>query len=457
MQISSKVQRRPFYVNRNFGLLWAGQIISSVGDTFFDTTLVLWITTVIAKDQQWAPLAVGGVFFAVALSTLVVGPIAGVFVDRWEKRRTLLLMDVLRAILVVLLFLTTFPLPFLPGGQLPSIARLILLYIIVALVSGCTQFFYPARMALVGDVVEKADLTRASGLAQTSMNLSNIIGPPLAAPFFFLVGAQGAFLINVLSFGISFVAILAVRVPVRTDSAATKEQHDFWHDFVGGLAFFRSNRVLITALISLMLTYIGSTALNTVAVFFVTQNLHVALNLYGTLDMAFGIGSLVGAFIATILVQRIGLTRAIWSSLLLLGFWLFLYARMTNYIPALCIMFLIGPTLATLGTAFSPLVLHVTPREFTGRVLSVFPPCTSLVAIVTSTTTGYLASTVLHNFHAQLLGISFNPIDTILSVTAILVLSGGVYALINLWDVRIDTERPEQPEKRESEEVTPSV
>src|SRR5215468_3624319 len=90
-------------INRNFGLLWLGQTISVIGDFVFDTTLVVWIATSLAKDQPWAPLAVSGVLLAASLPVLLVGPVAGVFVDRWNKRRTMLVMDAIRVVLVLAL------------------------------------------------------------------------------------------------------------------------------------------------------------------------------------------------------------------------------------------------------------------------------------------------------------------------------------------------------------------
>src|SRR5579883_1476853 len=73
----------PLFINRNFALLWSGQSISNVGDFVFDTTLVLWIATIIAKNQSWAPLAVSGVLVATAVPIFLIGPIAG----RSEERR----------------------------------------------------------------------------------------------------------------------------------------------------------------------------------------------------------------------------------------------------------------------------------------------------------------------------------------------------------------------------------
>ncbi|HEX3641028.1 MAG TPA: MFS transporter, partial [Ktedonobacteraceae bacterium] len=94
-------------INRNFALLWSGQIISIAGDFVFETTLILWIVTLVAQGQPWIPFAVSGILLTTSLPALIIGPIAGVFVDRWDKRRTMLWTDALRAILILLLLLST--------------------------------------------------------------------------------------------------------------------------------------------------------------------------------------------------------------------------------------------------------------------------------------------------------------------------------------------------------------
>src|SRR5215470_17391818 len=71
--------------NRDFVLLLCGQTVSNFGDIIFDTTLTLWIGVRIAPARSWAPLAISGVLAAATFPVLFVGPIAGVFVDRWTN------------------------------------------------------------------------------------------------------------------------------------------------------------------------------------------------------------------------------------------------------------------------------------------------------------------------------------------------------------------------------------
>src|SRR5690348_4440211 len=97
-------------INRDFALLWIGQIVSSIGDFALSATLVLWIATRLAVNEPWAPLAVSGEFLALTIPVVLFGPLAGVFVDRWDKRRTMLAMDLARALLVSLLIPLAAPL-----------------------------------------------------------------------------------------------------------------------------------------------------------------------------------------------------------------------------------------------------------------------------------------------------------------------------------------------------------
>jgi hypothetical protein len=70
-------------INRNYAKLWYGQAVSAVGDCVFGTTLVLWVSQVLANGRSWAPAAVSGILVAASAAFSLVGPFAGVFVDRW--------------------------------------------------------------------------------------------------------------------------------------------------------------------------------------------------------------------------------------------------------------------------------------------------------------------------------------------------------------------------------------
>src|SRR5579863_1977006 len=261
-ETSETIQNSRWFINRNFILLWIGRTISITGDLFFDTTMILWFTTGIARGQSWAPLAISGVALAETIPTLVVGPIAGVFVDRWDKRRTMLVMDVLRAMLIALLLLTTglVVLPLFSNGHVSLAWKLTSIYTVTVLASMCAQFFNPARSALVRDIVPVEQLTQASSSMNVALNVALILGPMLAAPLYFAFGAQWAITIDALSFVISFLFIFAIRAPEAARSVAPGKKGNYFREFVAGLHFFRGKRVLMVILITGIILSLGTGA-----------------------------------------------------------------------------------------------------------------------------------------------------------------------------------------------------
>jgi MFS family permease len=350
----------------------------------------------------------------------------------------MLTVDAIRAMLIALLLPVAF-------AKLPIFWQLGALYAVVFLASACAQFFNPARLAMIGDIVEEPYRARASGLGQTTISLAGIIGPPIAAPLLFVLGVQWALIVNSLSFVVSFLAILAVRVPPPASGAEAAQHGTFSEEFRAGMRFFASNRVLITILLTIVVVALGSGAINALGVFFAIENLHVPGNLYGLLDAAFGLGAVAGAILASLLASRLGETRTFWLGLLAAGTAILVLARMTNFGLGLGCLALVGLTIAPVNVVAGPLVLHVTPRELVGRVIAVINPTQALASILSVAIAGTLASTVLSGFQAIVLGISFGPIDTILTGTGVLTLLGGFYALVNLRGVTLAKARTPEP------------
>ncbi len=430
-------------INRNYALLWLGQTVSAFGDFVFNTTLVVWIAQELARGQSWSPIAVSAVMIAASVPILLLGPIAGVFVDRWDKRRTMMRMDGASAALVALLLLVSgaLPLPGLSGG-VPVGWTLGAIYAVVLLVNSCAVFFRPASLVTLGDIVPEEHRPRAAGMTQASFSLAMLVGPPIAAPMVLVFGSEWALMIDAASFVVSLIAVWAIRVPVHVSPKA--ETPLFLRELREGLRFFRRSRLLTTLAISGVIVMLGAGSLNALDIFFVTRNLHAPAELYGVLGAAQGAGMILGAVVASVIAQRVGLTRMIWGVLLVVGVLIGVYARMDSFVPGVVVIFVLGLTLPGLNIAIDPLILLATPREFVGRVSATLEPLVTAASIVGTALGGFLYGTVLRDFHAMAFGISFGPLDTIFLWVAALCVLGGVYAMLNLR-----LERPAPPSEPE--------
>ncbi|MEK2493323.1 MFS transporter [Kitasatospora purpeofusca] len=433
---------RPTFINPTYTRLWFGQAVSSVGDAVFSTTLVLWVATVLAEGKSWGPQAVSGVVLATSAAVMFVGPFAGVFVDRWDKRATMLGTEVLRGALVAVLTVVAF----VPTRELPAGVWLALIYVIVLVLNAAGQFFTPARFSIIAELVtDEADRARAAGIAQATAQTAWIVGPPLAAPLLFAVGLQWALLFNALSYLVSYIAISSADLrpvnPARTGpgtaptaprTGKAAERPGLFKDFTEGLRFFARNRFLVALLLLTVIGQLGMGALSTLNIFFATRNLHVSAESYGYLGMALGIGGIAGALAAGRVVQWIGARRTTWIGLMASGALLVLYSRQTGFPAAVTLLFVFVVPITMLNTAMAPLLLAATPQEFRGRVVSVFYPVTRLAAMLTAVLSGWLAGSGLRDFSGSLAGLRFGPIDTIFAVSGLVVVLAGVYARLGL-------------------------
>ncbi|MEU4078986.1 MFS transporter [Streptomyces venezuelae] len=427
-------------INRDYTRLWFGQAVSSVGDAVFSTTLVLWVATVLAKDESWAPMAVSGVLMASSAAVLVIGPLAGVFVDRWDKVATLLRTEVVRGALVALLTVVSL----LPTDALPKGVWLGVVYVTVLLLHAAGQFFSPARFAILADLVKgEADRARAAGIGQATGETAWIIGPPLAAPLLFAAGLQWALLFNALSYAVSYVAIRSIDLrPAPPKAAAAgrtdKQQASLRREFVAGVRFFARSRFLVALLLLAVIGQFGIGALSTLNVFFTTDNLHADAHLYGYIGMAMGVGGITGALCGGRVVQWLGARRSTWISLLVSGVLLVAYSRQTGFLGGVALLFVFTVPLTVLNTAMAPLLLAAAPSEFRGRVMAVFYPVTKLASMLAAVLSGWLAGSVLTDVAGSVAGVRFGPIDTIFAASGVIVVLAGVFAWLALPGTRPD-------------------
>jgi MFS family permease len=420
-------------INANFTRLFYGSAISFVGDFVFDTTLILWISTRLLPGKDYAPAAVSGVLVAVAAAIIVVGPVAGVFVDRWDKRRTMMVSDLVRALLVAALGVVAT----LPEGTIPAGASLALIYATVFVSTAVAQFFQPARFTILGDILSgDADRARAAGLLQSLGYTAAVIGPPLAAPLLFQTGPYWALYINAASFLASFVLVRAIKVaPAAAPAAAPAEaapRPGFFGEFRSGLAFVAGKAPVRALIIAVTTVTLGAGALNALMIFFVTDNLHSKPDLYGTIGMAEGIGAIAGTLVAGWICARLGDVRVFCYGLAIGGIGVLAFARLNNLVQAIVFLAVIGIPLGALNVALTPILLRAVPRELLGRVAGILTPVQYTASMVAALVAGWLASTALRDFHFTVGPVTFTRIDTIFTAGGLIIVLGAVYARVAL-------------------------
>jgi len=398
-------------INRNFALLAIGQAISNIGDFVYSTTLLVWVFVL-----THSAAAVSGALIAQYAPVFLLGPLAGVFVDRWNRRRTMITADLVRAVVALLPLLAPLPL------RLPAI------YSSVFLLSAFSRFFMPARAGMQQVIVPAKQQGQAASISQATFALAFIVGPALASPLYFLVGPVIAVLINAVSFVISALCLRAIRaskelLQPRLATAATTAVPEsaigaVLREMLAGFRFVAKTRVLLMVVILALIAMLGAGAINALDIIFVSRNLHVSASLYGPLAAVGGAGTLIGAILAGVVISRVQPRYMLTGSVFLLGVGLVIYAFQSWYLLALIIAFIMSIPQGGIDVGFTPLLLGATPNAMIGRVQSVIE--TSMFA------TGLL-SVALAGYFGQ-----FVPVSIIFAIGGALIALAGVFGWFSL-------------------------
>jgi MFS family permease len=221
--------------NRNFSLLWTGQLISLLGDRIH----VIALGALVAAAGT--PLEVGLTFASTAVPSVLLGPLAGVLVDRWDRRRTMIACDVVRAGLVLAV-------PFAFQVHIGFV------YALGFAVATVTLLFRPAKTAVVPSVVGDRDLVSANSAMSVPETAADLIGFPVAGVIVTALSSVlgAAFVLDAGTYVVSAVVIWAMILPRQIDEAPEPiSVRGVWRDMGEGFSFlFREKALLSNTLLS---------------------------------------------------------------------------------------------------------------------------------------------------------------------------------------------------------------
>ncbi len=284
--------------NKNFTLLFAGTFVSNIGTTFYNFAVGWFILSLTESPFQ------AGLYIAVgAILQLVTTPLAGVFIDRLHKVKILVVTDFVRGIAVVI------------GGILIFVLKqdlyiLIILYSVTAILAINGAFFSPSVMAITPEIVEDKDLNQANAFFSLIRSFQAIIGVLLAGIFYALVGIEMIFIFNGISFILSAISEMFIRLEKKV--AVTAKTRQFRIDFKEGITYIlNKNGFLSFLVIILFLNFaISPFFANVLPVFFNLEMQKEPIHLSGV-QVAFSIGALIGGILMATVGRTLSVKRTI--------------------------------------------------------------------------------------------------------------------------------------------------
>ena len=326
------------------------------------------------QKNPYSAVALAKLIIFIVIPVFLIGPIAGAYVDRWNRRYTMIASDILRSLFVFLI----------PACLVIFNKNLVPVYILVFLVFSITRFFLPSKMAIIPDLVKKEELLIANSLISTTRMIATVVGLGVAGIIVGIAGPLGGFFINAGTFLFSAVMVFFVSVksqmPLKTEIIETGHAFEeaikpkIFKQIKEGLKLLLTDKSVRASLTSLFMVMAGLGAMSVVAIVFIQECFGSATKEIGFFGMLIGAGLFMGSLVYGRLGHFVQKSMAMSISFIGSGVAIAAFAltaKLTRSIPAS------GVCAVVLGIFGSPIIIlsntiihEAIPQHLRGRIFS---------------------------------------------------------------------------------------
>jgi predicted MFS family arabinose efflux permease len=347
--------------NNNYRYTWSGQVVSEIGDHFNNIAVFS-----LALANTRSGMVVTGVMLARAIPAIMAGPLAGVVLDRLDRKRVMIASDLIRAVVAL--------------GFIFAVPRhdTWLLYLLSALLMFASPFFTSGRSAILPTIASKEELHTANSLTQTTQWTTLTVGAFLGGTSVMQFGYEWAFAFNALSFVFSALCISGLRIKGGSFKAERRDLTENevvrpWHEYTEGLRYMRSSPLILGIALLAVGWATGGGAAQILFSLFGELVFRRGPAGIGYLWAAAGVGLLVGATFAHWLGKRISFEaykRAVGICYVIHGGSYVLFSQMPYFSLALFFLALSRAAIAVSSVMNTAQLLRHVSNEFRGRVFA---------------------------------------------------------------------------------------
>src|SRR3954447_26142659 len=386
LSVDFKAPARLLRRTPDLSLLLSAGLVSMTGDWILGTGLAYAVYALTGST-----LASAAALLSAFVPQVVLGSVAGVFVDRWDRKRTMVATNVLLA-------LGLLPLLLVSGAD-----QIWVVYAVLAVQSCIEVFFTPAEQAFLPRVVADEDLVVANGLNGQARNLARLVGSGLGGVLAAAGGVRAIAVADAITFALAALLVVRIATPGRAVTDGPEEgpeqlvrgrvatRVEEWRD---GFRTTAANRVVRTLVIMLLITSTGEGIMGTLFAPYVRHVLHGSGEVYGVISGVQAIGGLVGGVMVATMADRWSPVTMVWLGSILFGLVdlaIFLYPLVwVNPWPAATGMVLVGLPGAVVVAGTMTLFQRNTTDDHRGRVFSLITLAEAVSVVVGSTLAGFL-------------------------------------------------------------------
>ncbi len=340
--------------NRSLVALVCAQSVSRAGDALLSIATV-WLVLDLTNNN---PVAVTAALAFEFLPFLLFGLLGGALADRWERRRTMITVDLLRGLLLLIV-------PLLAAADVLALWHI---FTVTFVLSSLGRMYQPARQAIVPDLVSEQQLVRANALLEGAGQAAWVAGPALGGILVSVIGAPGVYYLDAASFGVSALLLTALHAPHRSGKRAAGSLRA---GLLAGVRHVRASAVLSSALLLGAAATAAFAPVPALLSVLVRTRLDGGARLLGLLMACFFLGSIGGSVLAGKLGPRLHRGLALALGALTVGGCVCLLAAAPVAAVAAVALAATGAGASLFNVSEYSLLQAETPPELRGRVASV--------------------------------------------------------------------------------------
>ena len=355
---------RELLKDKNFFLLWFAQIVSNFGDRLNQMALIglIYIRT------PGSTIELAKLLSFTIIPVFIIGPIAGICVDRWNRRVTMIICDLIRGGLVLLIPLI-----------IKYSTSMVPIYVIVFVIFSVTRFFVPSKLSIIPDIVHKNKLLLANSLSSTTMMIATIVSFGFGGIIVAALGPKAGFYIDSASYFISAFLVFFVTVKLKERMACNEPKggvlkKTIIDDVKEGLLYLKGHKDIRMVANTMFLLMAGVGSIYIVIIVFIQEALRSSTQHLGLLVMFLGIGLFLGSILYGKFGSKFSKRKVINFGLLTAGLTIAIFTIFLKFMPS---FFIAGILSVVLGIFSAPIIvssntlLHeVMLDEMRGRIFS---------------------------------------------------------------------------------------
>lgn len=356
--------------NINFLRLWLAQFVSQFGDRINQMALV----GLVAQRFPNSAIELAKILAFTILPVFIIQPFAGVYVDRWDRRRTLFVCDIIRGLLVL-----TIPFIFMFRDSMIPI------YIVVFFIFSFSRLYIPAKMSFIPDLVDKEHLLMANSLMTTTGMIAFALGASLGGFLIEKLGPRSGFIWDAMTFFLSAVLVLSIdmdlhwRLNPHHFLAKSQEmikvfKKSFFEEMREGFQYIVNHREIRLIINMLYILLSAAGAIYVVAIVFIQESFGSITKDLGLMAVVLGFGLTSGALLYGKFARRIPWYTTIFFCLLLGGVMLVVFSYVVhlkaNFKMACLLAMGFGMIVGPIFLAANTVAMKVSDEKMRGKVFS---------------------------------------------------------------------------------------